>query len=179
MSEQEGQPFPPEAVPEPVPDAVPEAEHPQGTVPESVAGHRERLPYLGVFVGQEVYGLPLGQLREVARVTRLRHVPGAPRGVAGLVNLRGEIVCALDVRAILGLSPRIPTESAFLVALRDFEDPIGLIVDTIAEIYSIDPGDIEPAPVTWPPERRACFVGTVRVPEGTMGLLDVSQVVKI
>ena len=50
--------------------------------------------------------LPLEQLREVARVSQLRRVPGAPAGVAGLVNLRGEILCALDVRAILGLPPQ-------------------------------------------------------------------------
>ena len=64
---------------------------------------QERVSYLGFYLGTEVYGLPLEQLREVARVSHLRRVPGAPAGVAGLVNLRGEILCALDVRAILGL----------------------------------------------------------------------------
>ena len=64
---------------------------------------QERVSYLGFYLGAEVYGLPLEQLREVARVSHLRRVPGAPAGVAGLVNLRGEILCALDVRAILGL----------------------------------------------------------------------------
>jgi len=168
----------PPPAPESVPDAVLEArEHPD-EADATPAPPRERLPYLGFYVGQEVYGLPLGQLREVARLTRLRHIPGAPAGVAGLVNLRGEIVCALDVRAILGLSAQAPAESAFLVALRDFDDPVGLIVDSIADIYSIDPEEIEPAPATWPPERRACFVGTIRVPEGMMGLLDVHQVVR-
>ena len=47
--------------------------------------------------------VPFEQFREVAHVSHLRRVPGAPAGVAGLVNLRGEILCALDVRAILGL----------------------------------------------------------------------------
>ena len=175
MAEDEAQP----PAPEPVPDAVLETiEHPEeaDTTP---APPRELQPYLGFYVGREVYGLPLGQLREVARLTRLRHIPGAPAGVAGLVNLRGEIVCALDVRAILGLSAQAPADSAFLVALRDFDDPVGLIVDSIADIYSIDPEEIEPAPTAWSPERRACFVGTIRVPEGMMGLLDVNRVVRI
>jgi len=168
----------PPPAPESVPDAVLEAREQPEEAEATLAPPRERLPYLGFYVGQEVYGLPLGQLREVARLTRLRHIPGAPAGVAGLVNLRGEIVCALDVRAILGLSAQAPAESAFLVALRDFDDPVGLIVDSIADIYSIDPEEIEPAPATWPPERRACFVGTIRVPEGMMGLLDVHRVVR-
>ena len=168
----------PPPAPESVPDAALEARGQPEEADATPAPPRERLPYLGFYVGQEVYGLPLGQLREVARLTRLRHIPGAPAGVAGLVNLRGEIVCALDVRAILGLSAQAPAESAFLVALRDFDDPVGLIVDSIADIYSIDPEEIEPAPATWPPERRACFVGTIRVPEGMMGLLDVHRVVR-
>lgn len=136
----------------------------------------ERVPYLGFYLGAEVYGLPLEQLREVARVSQVRRVPGAPAGVAGLVNLRGEILCALDVRAILGLPPRPSLDPPFLVALRGFADPLGLIVDAIADIYSVAPGDIEAPPAAWPAEHAACFIGTARVSAGLMGLLDLARV---
>lgn len=175
MTEDEVQPPVPESVTDEVLETIAPLEEADAT---PAPPPRERLAYLGFYVGQEVYGLPLGQLREVARLTRLRHIPGAPAGVAGLVNLRGEIVCAIDVRAILGLAAQAPADSAFLVALRDFDDPVGLIVDSIADIYSIDPGEIEPTPATWSPERRACFVGTIQVPVGMMGLLDVHRVVR-
>jgi purine-binding chemotaxis protein CheW len=140
---------------------------------------QERVSYLGFYLGTEVYGLPLEQLREVARVSHLRRVPGAPAGVAGLVNLRGEILCALDVRAILGLPAKATTESPFLVALRGFGDPLGLIVDSIADIYAVAPSDIEAPPATWPAERAACFIGTARVAAGLMGLLDLARVTKV
>ena len=140
---------------------------------------QERVSYLGFHLGAEVYGLPLEQLREVARVSHLRRVPGAPPGVAGLVNLRGEILCALDVRAILGLPQQRSTDSPFLVALRGFGDPLGLIVDSIADIYSVAPSEIEAPPATWPAERAACFIGTARVAAGLMGLLDLSRVTKV
>ena len=140
---------------------------------------QERVSYLGFYLGAEVYGLPLEQLREVARVSHLRRVPGAPAGVAGLVNLRGEILCALDVRAILGLPPQRSSDSPFLVALRGFGDPLGLIVDSIADIYSVAPSDIEPPPATWPAERAACFIGTARVGAGLMGLLDLGRVTRV
>jgi purine-binding chemotaxis protein CheW len=152
----------------------------------------DRVSYLGFFLGSEIYGLPLHQLREVARVSHLRRVPGAPAGVAGLVNLRGEIVCALDVRAILALdvdgSPAdhdrpagrtAPGDSQFLIALRGFADPIGLIVDSIADIYLVSSHDIEPLPAEWPAGRAACCVGATRLPVGLMGLLDLAQVVKV
>jgi purine-binding chemotaxis protein CheW len=139
----------------------------------------ERVSYLGFYLGSEVYGLPLEQLREVARVSHLRRVPGAPAGVAGLVNLRGEILCALDVRAILGLPPRNSTESPFIVALRGFADPLGLIVDSIADIYAVSPSEIEAPPSTWPAERAARFIGTSRVAAGLMGVLDLANVTKV
>jgi len=137
----------------------------------------ERVPYLGFFLGGEVYGLPLQQLREVARLTRVRRIPGAPSSVAGLVNLRGEIICALNAHAILGVAPSAPAAPAFFVALRGFTDPIGLVVDDIADIYSIDPGQIEPPPSTWSAERSAFIVGTAQVREGLMGLLDLQRMV--
>src|SRR5687767_15975768 len=91
---------------------------------------QERVSYLGFYLGAEVYGLPLEQLREVARVSHLRRVPGAPAGVAGPVNLRGEIPCALDMRGIPGPPSRASTESPFLVALPGFGDPVGTSVDS-------------------------------------------------
>jgi purine-binding chemotaxis protein CheW len=116
-------------------------------------------------------------LREVARLTRLRRVPGAPASVAGLVNLRGEIVCALDARAILGLEAWMPSESAVLIALRGFGYPVGLVVDSVADIVLVDPAQIEPPPATWPTARAACFRGTTSVRLGFIFLLDLDRIV--
>jgi purine-binding chemotaxis protein CheW len=160
------------------PDAILEAigrEREDDAVPVVEA---ERVPYLGFLLGADVYGLPLQQLREVSRLTRVRRIPGAPSSVAGLVNLRGEIICALNAHAILGVAPSTPAASAgFFVALRGFTDPIGLVVDGIADVYAIDPAQIEPPPSAWSAERSAFFVGTVRVREGLMGLLDLQRLV--
>jgi purine-binding chemotaxis protein CheW len=161
------------------PDAILAAIEQQRDSDAEPRDEQERVSYLGFYLGAEVYGLPLEQLREVARVSHLRRVPGAPPGVAGLVNLRGEILCALDVRAILGLPEQTSTETPFLVALRGFGDPLGLIVDSIADIYSVSPTDIEAPPAAWSAERAACFIGTARVPAGPMGLLDLARVTKV
>ena len=161
-----------------VSDAIPEAIDGEQEAPAAAPAVRELVSYLGFFLGAEVYGLPLRQLREVARLKHLRSIPGAPPNVAGLMNLRGEIVCALDVRAMLGLSGQETVDSAFLLALRGFEDPLGLVVDSIADVYSVDPAQIEPPPATWPAERAECLAGTARVPEGLMGLLDLDRILK-
>ena len=160
-------------------DEILDFAQPQDDAPPTPRPEPERVAYLGFYLGSEIYGLPLHQLREVARVAHLRRVPGAPPGVAGLVNVRGEIVCAIDVRAILGLAADPSAEASFLVALRGFADPIGLVVDSIADIYSVSGDDIEPLPAEWPAVRVTCCVGAARVPVGLMGLLDLAQVVKV
>lgn len=146
---------------------------------EALPAPVDRAPWLGFFIGGKIYGFPLGQLREVARLTSLRRVPGAPAGVAGLVNLRGEIVCALDARAILGLPPRPTIDGTFFVAFRGFPDPLGVIVDAITDIYAIAPEEIDPPLEGWSPEHAALFVGTARVREGIIGLLDPQRIVGV
>ena len=161
--------------PEPVPAALlPTGDRPSlAAAPVGVEG----VPYLGFHLGRDLFGVPLQRLREVARLGRVRRIPGAPPGVAGLVNLRGEIVCALDTRTILGLDAWRASETAALIALRGFTYPVGIIVDSIAEIVSVDPERIDPLPVEWPSERAACFLGTTRVRLGFIGLLDLDRVV--
>lgn len=132
--------------------------------------------HLGFFLRSELYSVPLTRLREVARLTRLRRIPGGAAQVAGLVNLRGEIVCALDTHAILGLN-RSADRARFLIALRDFDFPVGLVVDAIADVFSIDPEGIHAPPDTWRPERAAFVTGVCDVTLGTMGLIDLDRVV--
>lgn len=134
-------------------------------------------PHLGVMVGQELYGLPLRRLQEVARFTTVRRVPGSAPHVAGMVSIRGEIICALDARAILGLPPAAPTGPRFVVALRDFDYPIGIVVDSVADIFHVDPAAVVAPPIEWRDARRACISGTASVAAGSMGLLDVDALV--
>jgi purine-binding chemotaxis protein CheW len=133
------------------------------------------VPHLGFFLGAELYSVPLTRLREVARLTRLRRIPGAAAHVAGLVNLRGEIVCALDTHAILGLDRS--ADAGFLIALRDFDYPVGLIVDSIADVFTVDPETAQPPPETWRGERAAFVTGVCEVASGSMGLIDLDRVV--
>lgn len=150
----------------PVPDDVPE-------MPRT-----DTVPYLGFVVGSELYGLPLSRLREVARLTRLRRIPGTSSRMAGVVNVRGELVCALDAHVILEPAAPDRAEAGYLIALRGFDYPVGLVVDTIADIFPIDTTAIDAPPEGWPDGRRACVSGTTSVRLGFIALLDVDRMVK-
>lgn len=138
----------------------------------------ETVPYLGFMVGSELYGLPLSRLREVARLTRLRRIPGTPSHLAGVINVRGELVCAFDAHVILERPEYERAEAGYLIALRGFDYPVGLVVDTIADIFPIDTTAIDAPPAAWPGGRRACVSGTTSVRLGFIALLDVDRMVK-
>jgi purine-binding chemotaxis protein CheW len=138
---------------------------------------QEGEPHLGVVVGEEIYGLPLQRLREVARLAHLRRIPGASPHVAGMVNLRGEIMCVLDTRAILGVSPLPPPGSGYVIALRDFDFPVGLVVDWITDIFPVDKSAVEPPPAGWRAQQKACLMGAAVVADGHIGLLDLDRLV--
>jgi purine-binding chemotaxis protein CheW len=146
-------------------------------VVEPAPPQQEGEPHLGVIIGAERYGLPLGRLREVARLSGLRRIAGAAPHVAGMVNLRGEIICVLDARAILGLAPAPGAAPGYVIALRDFGFPVGLAVDWVTDIFSVETSAIAPPPPDWQAARRACVVGTATVGTGAIGLLDLDRVV--
>ena len=148
-------------------------------VVDTAPDRQEGEPHLGVFVGAEMYGLPLSRLREVARLGSMRRIAGAAPHVAGMVNLRGEIICVLDARAILGLppAPSYGPGPGFVIALRDFDFPVGLVVDWITDIFAVEKSAIEPPPSDWSAERRACVVGAAMVGVDTIGLLDLDRMV--
>jgi purine-binding chemotaxis protein CheW len=138
----------------------------------------ETVPYLGFVVGSELYGLPLSRLREVARLTRLKRIPGTPSRLAGVINVRGELVCALDAHVILDRPAYDRGEAGYLIVLRGFDYPVGLTVDTIADIFPIDTTTVDPPPAAWPDLRRACVLGTTSVRLGFIALLEVDRLVK-
>jgi purine-binding chemotaxis protein CheW len=93
------------------------------------------------------------------------------------VNLRGKILCVLDVKTILGLLYPTSSEPRFLIVLEGAAEPLGLVVDSISDIYAIEPNQIESPLATWPQERAQFIEGTVRVQSGLMGLHDLERLV--
>jgi purine-binding chemotaxis protein CheW len=77
-------------------------------------------------LGDEVYALPLGSVREVVPEPRVTRLPSAPAGLVGLVNVRGEIVPLFDAAALVGAPEGGPL--AFAVVVRSHEGPGALAV---------------------------------------------------
>lgn len=106
-------------------------------------------------------GIDVMQVQDVIRLGTVTPVPRAAPWIAGVMNLRGHIVTAIDLRARLGLPPTTGERSMCVVVSIDGEAH-GLIVDAVGEVLAISETDREPDPPTLPAHWRAVSRGIVR-----------------
>jgi chemotaxis signal transduction protein len=90
------------------------------------------------FVDDLFLGIDVQQIQEVIRYQAMTRVPLAAASISGLINLRGQIVTAIDLRCRLGLPLRKPGESPMNVVVRDGDNVISLLVDRIGDVLEVD-----------------------------------------
>ena len=85
--------------------------------------------YVTVMIGGQLFGLPIARVQDVFMPDRLTRVPLAPPEIAGVLNLRGRIVTAIDMRRRLGLPPRATGAPPMAVGHRAAGESYGLLID--------------------------------------------------
>jgi CheW protein len=128
-------------------------------------------------VGDHLYGIPVEQVQEVLPDRTATHVPLSSPEVAGLVNLRGQVVLSLDLRARLGLSACDPHTPRMMVVVRREDEPVSLVVDRIGDVASVEASEFEPPPQTLDPGLRPLILGAYKLDGRLLLALDVDAVV--
>lgn len=127
-------------------------------------------------VADLLLGVEVQQVQEVIRAQAMTRVPLAGRSVGGLINLRGQIVTAIDLRERLGLEPREDAQAPMNVVVRDEDDVVSLLVDEIGDVMEIDADLFESPPPTVSQEARRMIEGAFKLPEELLLVLSTRQV---
>lgn len=122
-----------------------------------------------------LYGVDVAAVREVLRGLPTTRVPLAPAGLAGLVNLRGEVLATLDLRQRLGLDPREDGAEPVLVVTHGRSEPDALLVDRIGEVVDVTDLPLLPPPETLDGPARPLIVGCYPLPDQLLLALDVER----
>ena len=101
-----------------------------------------------------LFGVDVLCVQEVLRFQHMTPVPRAPHVIEGLINLRGQIVTALDMRRRLRLPPRKDNESPMNVVIRRTDGAVSLLVDEIGDVLHVDPSNYEAPPDNLDSETR-------------------------
>ena len=136
--------------------------------------------YVTAMIGEQLFGLAISRVQDVFMPERLSRVPLASGDVAGILNLRGRIVTAIDMRARLGLPARgdaTHTPMAIGVDLRG--ESYGLLIDSIGEVLKFSDRDRESNPVNLDRRMAKTAAGIHRLDGRLMVILDVDRVLEI
>ena len=129
-------------------------------------------------VDGQLFGVDVAHVQEVIRPQPLTKVPLAPSSVLGLMNLRGQVVTVLDLRARLEL-PAYDGAAAATIVCRSGDDVIGLLVDAVGDVVDATSEQFDPPPETLPPARRRVVRGTYQLPDRLLLELDVEHTVRL
>ena len=136
----------------------------------------EHEAFVTVETAGQVFGLDLDQVRDVFVPRGLSPVPLAPNEVAGLLNLRGRIVTAIDLRRRLGLGPRHASTSPVAVGIERHGELYGLIVDRVGDVVRLPRSRREANPVNLEARWAEVCRGVYQLEDGLMVVIDVEKV---
>ena len=129
-------------------------------------------------MAQEWYGVDITKVKEVIKVDKIAYLPSSPEHIAGIVNLRGNILSVMDLRVILRLHHEEPGEKRKIIAIESGGLETGFLVDEVVESIEVPVSKIEPPLLTIPPEGAKYFEGQCRVNDKLIALISVEKVLE-
>lgn len=95
-------------------------------------------------LGREEYGVSILQVQEIKRITEITRVPHSPDYIKGVMNLRGSVLPVIDLKKRLNLPPQEYTDDTRIIIIKVEDITVGMIVDAVSEVTTIDQTNIEP-----------------------------------
>jgi purine-binding chemotaxis protein CheW len=138
----------------------------------------EKISALSFVLSGELYGVELKYLAETRQATPLRRLPSAPPHLAGLMNLRGELVPVVDLGPIVGLGQREMAALLPAVLVLSLQgSKLALAVDQAQDILTFPAKELQPPPLSLDPERALFIRGEYLFDRRLLNLLDVEKIV--
>lgn len=136
--------------------------------------------YLTFALGSEEYGLEILEVREIFGYMDITAVPQTPAHVKGVINLRGQVIPVIDLRAKFGMETAEVTEQTCIIVVEtsrgDRKFSTGIVVDHVQEVLDIAGEDIEEAPQFGSNVNTDFILGMGKIGESVKILLDINQV---
>jgi len=126
-------------------------------------------------VGPYLFGVDVALVQEIMRVRSITPVPLSVPEIAGLINLRGEVLTAVDLRIRFGL-PVDRSRNPINIVVRVDDEPVSLLVDAIDSVVDVTKLPFETTPSTVDARMRSLITGAYTLPERLLLALDPLRV---
>lgn len=150
-------------------------------VKEQPAGTSKGGKYLTFALGREEYGLEILKVREIIGFMEITAVPRTPGYVKGVINLRGQVISVVDLRAKFAMASAEKTEETCIIVVEiSGQDgrklSTGIVVDRVSEVLNIAGENIEPAPEFGTAVDTQFILGMGKIGQSVKILLDIDRV---
>jgi len=134
--------------------------------------------YSTFFVDSFFFGVEVLQVQEVLRYQEMTRVPLAPEVIEGLINLRGQIVTAVDMRRRLKLRPRAEGSMPMSMVVRSADGAVSLLVDEIGDVLEVEEEAFERPPDNLQGAARELIRGVYKLKDRLLLVLDTEKTVE-
>ena len=145
----------------------------------SVLSITDTRQYLTFQLGEEIFGVDVTHVREILEFTSVTKVPKTPEFMRGVINLRGSVVPVLDMRLKFGLTTTEKTVNTCIIvveiSLNEETAVIGALVDSVEEVFELEPEQIEPAPKIGTQLRTEFIKGMGKRDNNFIIILDINK----
>ncbi len=146
---------------------------------EETQGRVDGFPrYATFYVDGLYFGVDVLDVQEVLRYQEMTRVPLAPPTIQGLINLRGQIVTAIDMRRRLDLRPRPADASPMNVVIRSEDGAVSLLVDEIGDVLEVPDESREPVPENISARHRELLGGVAKLERSLLLILDTQKILE-
>jgi len=130
-------------------------------------------------IADQIFGLPIARVQDVFKPVRITRVPLAGAEIAGVLNLRGRIVTAIDMRNRLHARRRENDKAPMAIGIEVKGESFGLLVDVVGEVLKLPDSEREPNPINLDRKLAALSAGVYRLDEQLLVVLDIDQVLDL
>ena len=126
-------------------------------------------------LGNEKYAFDMDFMKKIRWAEGITQVPGLPPHIPGIINLRGEIISVVDLKALLGISSETPSKATIMVTSMKGVD-VGFLVDSVDEIIDLPLKSIDPPMITFEKEYSEFIDGETRLDESMVVILNYRKI---
>jgi len=128
------------------------------------------------YLGGQRYALPIDRVQEIQQIVALAEVPEVDEAIIGMVNLRGQVIPAVDARLLIGLPAQPYTLETPMVICRYRDGLVSLVVDEVQDVLGLPAGCVQDAPALHALSER--LIGVATLADGLAYLFDLDKLLE-
>jgi len=136
----------------------------------------DAIQFITFAIGDDHYGVAIMAVREIKNWTAVRPLPHQPDYVRGICGLRGTFIPIIDLRCRFGEGLTEPTPLHVSIIVQIGRQYVGLLVDRVSDIVSVEPANIKPVPAVAKMSGAGFLSGLVNIDDAAVGLIDLDSI---